>query len=167
MRDVTQDDDFAQIAAIYATSWKTAYRGMVPQDYLDQLSADYWTEKLATMKYGAVLLRHGERYIGTSYYTSSRSEAFQGFGEVVSLYLLPEYFGQGLGQSLLQAAEERLYRQGFDRLHLWVLAENTRARRFYERNGYHLTEHAMELVIGGKPLIEIAYQKEKGSGSIS
>ena len=34
--------DLSEISRIYAASWKQAYRGMVPQAYLDRLPEDFW-----------------------------------------------------------------------------------------------------------------------------
>ena len=40
-----------------------------------------------------------------------------------------------------------------------LLAENRRARAFYERAGFHPDGAAMETVIGGKPLEELRYRR--------
>ncbi len=50
--------------------------------------------------------------------------------ELHALYVLPTCWGQGLGQRLLAAAEAIR-----PVCHLWVLRDNARARRFYERHG--------------------------------
>ena len=36
-------DLIADAGAIYACSWQTAYKGIIPQAYLDNLSASKWT----------------------------------------------------------------------------------------------------------------------------
>ncbi|MFR5604363.1 MAG: GNAT family N-acetyltransferase [Acutalibacteraceae bacterium] len=41
-----------------------------------------------------------------------------------------------MGKSLLASAAEALRAQGFRKAYLWVLRENDRAIRFYERNGF-------------------------------
>jgi hypothetical protein len=51
IRKVTKDDDFEAIGNIYCCSWKTAYRGIVPQDYLDTLSGRHWSSVLADSRY--------------------------------------------------------------------------------------------------------------------
>lgn len=57
-------------------------------------------------------------------------------GEVWALYLHPAHWGTGLADALLEAAEDRLRRDGFPIATLWVLDDNPRARRFYERAGW-------------------------------
>ena len=54
-------------------------------------------------------------------------------------YVLPEYWGSGLADELHDAALDALRADGCTQAHLWVLEENHRARRFYERRGWRLT----------------------------
>ncbi len=57
--------------------------------------------------------------------------------ELYAIYVHPEHMGRGVGQALLTESVERCSTAGHDRLLLWVLKENGRARRFYERAGFH------------------------------
>jgi len=52
------------------------------------------------------------------------------------LYVLPEWWGRGVGRALHDEVLERLRAVGCERCHLWVLEHNDRARRFYERLGW-------------------------------
>ena len=52
------------------------------------------------------------------------------------LYVVPTRWGTGLARHLHDAALERVRAGGSERCHLWVLAHNARARRFYERLGW-------------------------------
>jgi ribosomal protein S18 acetylase RimI-like enzyme len=54
--------------------------------------------------------------------------------EIIALHTLPESHGTGLGRELLSAALSQI---GSRPVFLWAFAENTRARRFYEKNGFH------------------------------
>lgn len=36
--------DANDLSLVYQISWKTAYKGMVPDEYLNNLSQDHWTE---------------------------------------------------------------------------------------------------------------------------
>ena len=72
-------------------------------------------------------------------------------------YFLPEYIGKGYGASLLKKCVEELKKLGFHRILLWVLEENSRARRFYERNGFTCSGEYMNDTIGGKELKEVMY----------
>ncbi len=158
IRSLRQTDDRARVSRIYEQSWKYAYRGIIPQAYLDAIAPGRWAARLDQPGRSTLVMLDGGAMVGTCSYGGSRFPEFAGFGEIVSIYLLPEYMGRGYGGLLLQAAVERLGQAGFACLFLWVLEENRRARRFYEKAGFVPTEHVLKTNIGGKPLREIQYQ---------
>lgn len=80
-----------------------------------------------------------------------------GFGEIMSLYFLPEYMGKGYGRLLLQAAVGEVEKMGFGQVFLWVLEENQNARHFYEKCGFVQTKRYLSSDIGGKKLREVQY----------
>ena len=81
-------------------------------------------------------------------------------GELVSLYLLPRCAGKGIGKALMDAAAAGLKSMGFSRMFLWVLEDNYRARRFYEKAGFRLGPGILNDEICGKALRELQYVKE-------
>lgn len=103
-----------------------------------------------------VLMEDGT-FIGTSCYCKSRYSDFSNFGEIVSIYFLPQYIGKGYGRFLLNAVVGKLEQLGFDDIFLWVLEENLRARKFYEKAGFIPSENYLDDNIGGKKLREIQY----------
>jgi GNAT superfamily N-acetyltransferase len=52
------------------------------------------------------------------------------------LYVLPQWWSRGVGRALHDEVLDRLRADGCERCHLWVLEDNERARRFYERLGW-------------------------------
>jgi RimJ/RimL family protein N-acetyltransferase len=50
----------------------------------------------------------------------------------------------------------RLKELSFKRITVWVLKDNTRARKFYEKHGFTLDDIQKTIEIG-KPLIEVRY----------
>lgn len=95
--------------------------------------------------------------MGTSSVCKSRFEQFHDWGEIISIYLLPDYMGKGYGKTLLKSAISELKMQGFENIFLWVLEENIRARHFYEKSGFVPTDDFLDDNIGGKELREIRY----------
>jgi ribosomal protein S18 acetylase RimI-like enzyme len=63
-------------------------------------------------------------------------------GIVENLYVVPDRRGEGIGERLLGAAEAALEAGGAEAVALEALADNDRARRFYERHGYR--QHRIE-----------------------
>ena len=98
--------------------------------------------------------------VGTSSFCPSRFPQFEDCGEIISLYLLPEYMGKGYGKELLKTAISELSAQGFQEIFLWVLEENNRARHFYERCGFLKAADVIEKKIGGKNIREIRYVRK-------
>lgn len=157
IRQLLPEDDRLAVSRIYAESWRYAYRGIVPQAFLDGLSEDNCGKSIDMEgRYNLVAVADG-KLIGTSSYCKSRFPEYADFGEIISIYLLPEYMGKGYGKKLLAAAVEKLSEMGFRRVFLWVLEENHNARAFYERCGFSPSGERMTSDIGGKTLAELQY----------
>ncbi len=154
-------NDAKVMAQIHAESWKVAYRGFVPDSYLDELSADRWNsifaESLRQQTMSARLLVDGEKPIGCAFYGRSRDELYSDYGEIVSLYLLPNYIGKGYGRILIKAVQQELQDEGFPKYFLWVLEENKQARKFYEKCGFSCNEEKHYIEVGGKTLCTVRY----------
>ncbi len=150
-------DDALAVSRVYAASWRAAYRRIVPQAFLDEMAEDRWCGFLTGGGAESLLLLDGQRLAGTAAYGPARQTETAGCGEVISLYLLPDCWGRGLGKVLLEAALERLREMGCREASLWVLEENRRARAFYERQGFSLSGAALDCEIGGKELREVRY----------
>lgn len=137
IRRVDKDDNYEAIGDIYANSWKAAYQGIVPKDYLDKLNGKKWLPVLENSKYEAFVIMDGLKYIGTASICSARGDMMEGWGEMVSIYLLPEYFGTGYAKPLLDFVVNVLEGMGYKNIYLWVLEENVRAQKFYEKYGFY------------------------------
>lgn len=150
-------DDPYQISKVYEESWKYAYQGLIPQDYLDSIPVGRWAAGIGNPNQKTLVCVEDGQIVGTSCFGSSRFEQFLGWGEVISIYLLPECMGKSYGKRLLETVVTELRKQGYANVFLWVLEENSRARHFYERFGFTLTTNFMETEIGGKSLREVRY----------
>lgn len=157
IRYITKSDDRTAISKVYEDSWKYAYKGIVPQDYLDDIPKGQWASHIEQADRKSLVMVQDEMIIGTSGFGKSRMEEMNGFGEIISLYFLPEYMGKGYGRLLLQATVSELKKMGFDKVFLWVLEENQSARNFYEKCGFVQTERCLYCDIGGRELKEVQY----------
>ena len=158
IRYVTSTDNLSETSEIYEKSWKYAYRDIIPSDYLDSIPSGHWASSITKDGMHRLVMTENNRIIGTASFCKSRWEQYKDCGEIVSIYFLPEYIGKGYGQYLLNACVDELRKLGFHSIILWVLEENERARRFYEKNGFVCTENVLEDNIGGKALREIMYE---------
>lgn len=129
--------DAAALAVVEVAGWRAAYRGLMPDALLDTLSeaeiAARWHENL--LKHGpsghkrVVVAVTDQRIIGFAR-VGAGQHADQA-GLLYLLYVLPEYWGRGMGQRLMSAALDELRDLGITQASLWVLRGNQRARRFY------------------------------------
>lgn len=157
VRHLSAHDSLCEISRIYELSWKYAYKGIIPQAYLDSIPEGKWALSITKDGMNNLVAEENGKIIGTSCYCRSRWEKFRGFGEIVSIYFLPEHMGKGHGSALLGRAVGELKKLGFREILLWVLEANVRAKCFYERNGFVPTDEYMSSEIGGRELREQMY----------
>ena len=129
--------DSRAIETIRVRGWQTAYRHVFPVDELDALPVDdeRWRSRLTDPPPGwsTFVVEDGDgRVAGFSSVGPSRDE--RGLGELYAIYVDPAAWSTGAGRALIERAEEQL-RAEYDVATLWVLEDNPRARRFYERAG--------------------------------
>ncbi len=157
IRYITKDDNPLEISKIYESSWKYAYKDIIPQNYLDSIEAGQWADNIYKAGLKSLVLIEGGRIIGTASFCKSRWEEYNDYGEVVSIYFRPDYIGKGYGRLLLNRCIEELKQCGYKKVLLWVLEDNHRARKFYEKNGFICSEVFLNDNIGGKDVREVLY----------
>jgi ribosomal protein S18 acetylase RimI-like enzyme len=141
--------DARGIAEVHVRSWRAAYVGIVPAAELARLSVKerekLWAQFLAKGERSTSVLVNQELVVGWAGFGPPRDEDCHPalVAELYGLYLLPEYWGLGLGRQLYGLIETRMRRSPVQSLVLWVFERNTRARCFYEARGYQL-ESGME-----------------------
>jgi GNAT superfamily N-acetyltransferase len=136
-------EDAREIAEVHVASWRHAYRGLLPDDYLEKLSVDEReAQRLAwfadpSPATGVLVAEDAGRVVGFATFGPSRDDdALEGTGEVPAIYVDPQVLGTGVGRDLFEAVTVALRSAGFARATLWVLEANGLARRFYEKAGW-------------------------------
>lgn len=157
IRYLTHSDNRLEISKIYEASWKYAYRDIIPQAYLDSIPKGNWAAALDAADRQTLVCLDDGNYIGTSSFGKSRLAQYPDCGEIISIYLLPEYIGKGYGKALLKAVVSELKKQGFEEVFLWALEDNTKAKNFYTHFGFAITEDRLNIKIGGKELREVRF----------
>lgn len=157
IRNITDNDDFSAIRKIYERSWKFAYRNIVPMEWMESVPQERWGGNVNHNGRTEIIALTDNKIIGTASFGASRWEKYSDYGEIVTIYLLPEYIGKGIGSALIEHCIAELKKLGFEKILLWVLEENIRARKFYERHGFSLTDEFMDDNIGGRDVRELMY----------
>ncbi|MFG2770879.1 GNAT family N-acetyltransferase [Streptomyces sp. NPDC048350] len=159
--------DAAAIAAVHVRSWQVAYRALLPHPYLDGLDVEertaVWSARLEAPEPASVLVatEAGGRVVGFCAFRASPDDDLDAAttGEIAALYAAPEVWGSGVGRGLLAASEEALAADGFREAALWVLADNTRGRRFYEAAGWRPDGTVVQDTTAGRTLDELRYRR--------
>lgn len=140
-------DDISAIARIHVQGWRDAYGGIVDQNWLDDLGEDeqarQWREWFDPAQ-RPVLLALDESGNAAGFVNYGRlrtpppgSSPIRPLysGEIFALYVLPQYWRQGLGTQLMREAARGLAAMKHHSLCLWVLEKNARAVAFYKTQG--------------------------------
>jgi len=154
IRPLTPADDMRAVGDLYAYSWKQTYQRLLPQRFLDRLTHDRWSAVLNADPGASLGMFESGELIGASMLGPRREEGREGFGEIISLYLLPEKTGQGHGRRLLEASLDQLAQQGYEKASLWVMCGNTHAVLFYTHMGFKPTGCMQQENYGGE-LVEL------------
>ncbi|QUL99425.1 MAG: GNAT family N-acetyltransferase [Candidatus Fermentithermobacillus carboniphilus] len=164
--------DLDGLVRVHVDTWKTTYKGILPDEFLDRLTyagrRDQWVRILSgpDMKYLFVAedesgfpgtnVECASKVVGFASGGPNRDKDGQYKGEVYAIYILKDYQGKGLGRSLFTRVSGALLEDGFDSIKVWVLTDNAAARRFYEALGGKLVE-SRYIKIGGASYEEVAY----------
>lgn len=161
--------DAADIARAVNASWRTGYRGLIPDEMLDSLddarSTTQWLQRLRGGYEYAGQRAHVQvatdadgQVVGVSMFGGERyPDRGEGRGELWALYIAPSHWDCGYGRSLLRAAEAHLASTGLRNLVLWVLENNARARHFYEGSGWQCDD--VKKPFGDSGTDEVRYSK--------
>ena len=156
-------DDATGIARVHVDSWRSSYRGVVPQEILSGLSYDerqkLWDNILNSSQshtHCFVATSHSAQIVGFACGGLAREGPQTYKGEIYSIYLLQDYQRRGIGRRLLLSVAEQLMGAGIDSMLLWVFECNHSARRFYAFLGGEVVRRK-NLSIGGADIMEVGY----------
>lgn len=156
-------DDIPAAATVRVKTWQAAYRGIVPDEFLDNLSIERniarWQANFSIPDRFS-LFYVGENdageVVGFALGGAERDGDPEYHGEIGALYIFPDDQGKGLGRMLVQAFSAALVDEGFTDMLIWVLADNHASRAFYAAMGGQAVREK-EQEIGGKMLAEVGY----------
>ncbi len=133
-------EDSKRIAEVQVQGWKAAYRGIIPDDYLDAMEPEgrrlFWDQQVRD-ECGDLFVAAADGVVtGFCHLIPSRDADGEGTSEVAAVYVDPGAWRQGCGRSLCEAALKSAFLHGSQWVTLWVLADNRLGRQFYEAMGF-------------------------------
>ena len=161
--DACEERHFRDMSLLHALGWRSAYRDSIPADYMAREITDGRWIPVFRQNYqegvyhGLLLYAEGQPLCCATYgparvarsagdtVCSFSSPDLAAWGELVSLYGHPEHWGRGFGSIVMEEVLRRLQAAGYPGCFLYVLRENDRARRFYEKHGFAWDGHSLEV----------------------
>ena len=159
-----QPDDALEVAGVHVRSWQAAYRGLMPDAYLDGLRPEdratrYTFDVRTTAAPWTMVAVVEGRICGFATSGPTADEDSAGTGELMALYADPARWSTGAGRALMEATRHELVDRGFTDALLWVLSGNARATRFHERDGWHADGSTRTAEVWGVPVDEQRYRR--------
>jgi GNAT superfamily N-acetyltransferase len=176
--------DAAAIAAVMRASWRAAYEGIIAPEVIDRVTAPDggarvrqsfrtrpWQKTIVAVAAQPEAPRKQDDVVGYAFFGPEQevlgapwphplsTAGQQGrVAELYALYVLPAWWSTGTGRALMDRVLAAMSAAGYLSVRLWVLRDNARARRFYERAGFAPdgASHALE-GLGG--VTEIRYRR--------
>ncbi|SCB07606.1 GNAT family N-acetyltransferase [Rhizobium hainanense] len=137
-------DDVADIARLHRAIWCDAYRDLAPADVYQALDEEYrrmrWADMLANPRRDqrVLLAVLDDRLVGIGAIAASFEPAFEGRGEIKSLYVDPAIKRQGIGRRLMRDMAREFVSMGYSAIGLGVVVGNEPAIAFYRALGGQL-----------------------------
>lgn len=141
------------LGEIHSASWKEAYKGIIPDEILNSFTLEkreaFFRRALSEGWEEDAIIFNGNQALGLICIGRSRdSDLMDDFGEIWGIYLLPEYWNQGIGSRLIDWGINELKKRSYSHVSLWVLEKNMNARHFYERKGFRHDGTKKDIRIG-------------------
>lgn len=156
------EGDAQGIAYVHTESWKTTYRGIVPDEVLDHLTTEsrlsQWEQAIRSGEKGQMLVVAEQcdgNIVGFACGGREREGKLAYDSEIYAIYMLKEVQQRGIGQQLARYVVRYLQSMNMRSLMIWALERNP-ACRFYEKMGGTVV-HSQQIQIGGQELVEVAY----------
>jgi len=149
---------------VHAQSWQRAYRGIFADDVIDAFTpekrAEVFAEAMSTRPEEYYLFKADGRPAGIALLHKSHEEnAADTDGEIYAIYFHPDFWGAEITHEAFKFCVERLRERGFEKITIWVVEKNIRARKFYEKHGF-VFDGAKQQIGPDSPLMQVRYSKK-------
>ena len=129
--------DAKAIAEIHVATWQAAYKDLMPDDYLAQMTVEkrqaYWREAIEYSEPQVLVATDGDQLVGFVGFDRSRDPKTRStVGEIWAIYVTPAHWNHGVGVALWDGARDGLKEEGCTQVTMWVLLGNARALQFAE-----------------------------------
>lgn len=158
--------DCRGISDVQVRGWQAAYRGLLPDDYLNAMDParriTVWERFVNEGNGGMFVVETSGGIAGFCHVLPSRDADAEQASEIAAIYVDPDEWWKGYGRMLCNQARHHAVEHGFREMTLWVLRGNVMGRRFYETMGFHADGAAKVEQRPGFVLDEVRYRMALG-----
>ncbi len=154
-------EDLRDVSEIAVNGWKTAYRGIVDDVFLDNLSIEENYQKRLNdyTENGFIVAELNNEIVGFCRYRTGnyyKDKYADVDCEICALYVKPNCKRNGIGKELVNYVINEFKENGYFKMILWCLKDNYPSRTFYEKlGGIYCGEDF--IVRGNKEYKEVGY----------
>ncbi|MBQ8575862.1 MAG: GNAT family N-acetyltransferase [Clostridia bacterium] len=138
--------DEKTLSYIQTESWKSAFADIISAKNMERCTdiakAEAMYENILKSGYAdiSILEIDGKPHCIASW-SKARNPEFSDHAELICIHSLCDNWGKGYGSIMMKHIFEEIKNSGYDKVLLWVFEKNNRARRFYEKHGFELTDN--------------------------
>jgi ribosomal protein S18 acetylase RimI-like enzyme len=157
-------EDVAGVARVQVDTWRASYRGIIPDDFLDntltyERREERWRHFLTQTERPVFLFvaEDDSGEIGGFASGGPPDPPYQDYdSELYAIYILPQHQGKGLGRALMETVAREHQQRGARAMLLWVFKDNASSRALYERMGGRLL-YEKQFGLSGANIREVSY----------
>ncbi len=132
-------EDALAVAKVHVESWRKSFAGIVPQEFLDNLTVEKreqaFRQRLGDANYKMFVAETAkDGIVGFADFGAARESDFAFEAELYAIYLLREFQGKGIGENLFKLCQKEMSADGFGSMYLIAL-EVSPYKSFYEKMG--------------------------------
>lgn len=145
IRQLEGREELADVIRAHGLAWREAYRGVLPDHVVDQIPVEPtdqaiadWYERIRDDRDRFLVAVSGDAIRGYIYLRwGDETKDFVGANEagLKEIYVHPDYWGQGIGTTLLEHGID-LLPDDIGALKLEMVSGNEIGKRFYEARGF-------------------------------
>ncbi len=148
------------LAYIQTESWKSAFADIISAEdmerYTDIVKAEAMYENVLKSSYAEVsILEIDGKPHCIAAWSKARNPQFSDCAELICIHSLCDKWGKGYGSIMMNHIIDEIKKSGYNSMLLWVFEKNTRARTFYEKHEFELTDNTQI----SYDTVEVMYRK--------
>ena len=154
-------EDIPKVVDIQIDGWKTAYKGIIEDEYLNAINKEEKIKKRQKdyMLNGFIIAELNDDVVGFCRYIDNNSfstEVEDADCELLAIYVKSDLKYKGIGTKLFQYVKDEFIEKGKSKMVLWCLKDNEASKKFYTKMGGTITcERPIE--IGDKIYQEVCF----------